>query len=108
MGQRKSKNISKLLVIYRLFDPHYGENANKSTLFVRMREDNTLKYSFISGWGSSGIGEAESNFQLQKPLPLGSRNFKTVEELDLEVQSVLATGVGSNKIKTYEILNDLR
>jgi hypothetical protein len=45
--------------------------------------------------------------QLKKSLPMGSRNFKKVEDLDKEIQSVLATGVGACKIASKEILNNL-
>jgi hypothetical protein len=45
--------------------------------------------------------------QLQRSLPIGARNFKKVEDLDKEIQSILATGVGSRKISSFEILNDL-
>lgn len=97
----------KRLIIYRLFDPTYGQRGNAKTLAVKLREDNTIGYSFYGGWQSSGMGFAISNLQLKKSLPIGARNFKTVEELDAEIQSVLATGVGSNRISSREILNDL-
>jgi hypothetical protein len=38
---------------------------------------------------------------------MSPRNFKKVEDLDKEIQSVLATGVGACKIAGKEILNDL-
>jgi phage baseplate assembly protein W len=53
------------------------------------------------------MGFAISNMQLKRSLPLGARNFKTVEDLHQEIVSILATGVGSRKISTFEILNDL-
>jgi phage baseplate assembly protein W len=45
--------------------------------------------------------------QLQKPLPVASRNFKKIEDLHKEIESILATGVGSRRISSFEILNDL-
>jgi len=53
------------------------------------------------------MGFAIENMQLRKALPIGARNFKKVEDLHQEIVSVLATGVGSNEISSYEILNDL-
>jgi hypothetical protein len=44
---------------------------------------------------------------MKESLPVGIRNFKTVEDLQKRVASCLATGVGSNDIKEFEILNDL-
>ena len=97
----------KLLITYRLFDPTYGPEGNKCSLFVSLLEDNTLSYTFISGWQDSGMGQATSNFGLKRSLPMGVRNFKNVEALDEELKSILATGYGSSRIKTHEILNDL-
>lgn len=99
--------MQKILIVYRLFDPIYGSQGNSKTLSVVLREDNTLSYSYYGGWQGSGTGFAISNMQLKKSLPIGARNFKTVEDLHKEIVSVLATGVGSNKISTFEILNDL-
>ena len=99
--------MKKLLVIYRLFDPTYGPQGNPKTLSVVLREDNTLSYNYYGGWQSSGMGFSISNMQLQSSLPIGARNFKKVEDLDKEIQSILATGVGSRKISSFEILNDL-
>jgi len=53
------------------------------------------------------MGFSISNIQLQQPLPIGARNFRKVEDLDKEIQSILATGVGSRRISSFEILNDL-
>ena len=99
--------MKKLLIVYRLFDPTYGPQGNAKTLSVRLNADNTLSYSYYGGWQSSGMGFAISNMQLRRSLPLGARNFKTVEDLHQEIVSILATGVGSRKISTFEILNDL-
>jgi hypothetical protein len=44
---------------------------------------------------------------MQESLPVGIRNFKKVEDLQKKVASCLATGVGSNDIKEFEILNDI-
>lgn len=99
--------MKKLLIIYRLFDPTYGPQGNSKTLSVVLREDNTLSYNYYGGWQDSGMGFSISNMQLKKSLPMGARNFKTVEQLHEEIVSVLATGVGSRRISSFEILNDL-
>ncbi len=99
--------MKKLLIVYRLFNPAYGPQGNSKTLSVVLREDNTLSYNYYGGWQGSGMGFAISNMQLQKSLPIGARNFKTVEDLHKEIVSVLATGVGSSRISSFEILNDL-
>ena len=97
----------KRLIIYRLFDSTYGPQGNAKTLSVSLRPDNTLTYSFFGGWQESGMGFSISNLQLKKSLPIGVRNFKKVEDLHQEIKSILATGVGSNEISSFEILNDL-
>ena len=97
----------KRLIIYRLFDPTYGPQGNPKTLSVLLRDDNTFTYSFYGGWQESGMGFSISNLQLQHPLPIGARNFRKVEALHREIESILATGVGSRRISTFEILNDL-
>jgi len=97
----------KRLIIYRLFCPTYGPQGNAKTLSVVLREDNTFSYSYYGGWQDSGTRFSISNMQLQRSLPMGARNFKNVEDLDKEIQSILATGVGSRKISSFEILNDL-
>lgn len=99
--------MKKRLIIYRLYDPTYGPQGNAKTLSVILAEDNVLSYVYYGGWQDSGTGFAISNMQLQRSLPMSPRNFKTVEDLDKEIQSILATGVGSRKISTREILNDL-
>lgn len=99
--------MKKLLIVYRLYDPAYGEKGNPRTLSVNLREDKTIGYSYYGGWQYSGMGHCISGMQLQESLPLGSRNFKKVEDLDKAITKVLATGVGSRAIKTKEILNDL-
>ena len=103
----KTNTMKKLLIIYRLYNPTYGDAGNPHTLAVNLREDNTLSYTFYSGWQHSGMGQAVGNYQMRKSLPMGARNFKNVKELDREVRSCLATGCGSNHIKSSEILNDL-
>lgn len=97
----------KRLIIYRLFDPTYGPQGNAKTLSVLLREDNTFTYCYYGGWQESGTGFSISNMQLQRPLPIGARNFKKVEDLHREIESVLATGVGARRISSFEILNDL-
>jgi hypothetical protein len=99
--------MKKLLIIYRLFNPAYGATGNSKTLSVLLNPDNTLSYYYYGGWQNSGTLFSISNMQLRKSLPMGSRNFKKVEDLDREIRSVLATGCGSNKISSFEILNDL-
>jgi|LakMenE01Jun11ns_1017448.scaffolds.fasta_scaffold7995412_1 hypothetical protein len=100
--------MRKRLIIYRLFDPTYGPQGNPKTLSVSLREDNTLSYTYWGGWQpDGGMGFAISNMQLQKPLPVASRNFKKVEDLHKEIESILATGVGSRRISSFEILNDI-
>jgi hypothetical protein len=99
--------MKKLLIIYRLFNPTYGPSGNSKTLSVLLNPDNTLSYSYYGGWQNSGTSFAISNMQLKKSLPMGARNFKKVDDLHLEIKSVLATGCGSSKISSFEILNDL-
>lgn len=97
----------KRLIIYRLFNPTYGPQGNPKTLLVSLREDNTLTYSYYGDWQESGMGFSISNMQLQRSLPIKARNFKTVEYLHEDIVASLATGVGSRKIHSYEILNNL-
>ena len=99
--------MKKTLIVYRLYDSTYGPRGNSKTLWVSLREDNTISYSYFGGWQTSGMGFAIENMQLRKALPIGVRNFKKVEDLHQEIVSVLATGVGSNQISSFEILNDL-
>jgi len=99
--------MTKLLIIYRLFDSNYGKQGNPKTLSVYLREDKTLGYSYYGGWQDSGMGYAIGNMQLKKSLPMGSRNFKTTKKLHNEIVSVLKTGVGSHEISSFEILNEL-
>jgi hypothetical protein len=99
--------MKKRLIIYRLFDPTYGSQGNAKTLSVILDQDNVLSYVYYGGWQDSGTSFSISNMQLQRSLPMSPRNFKTVDDLDKEIQAVLATGVGSRKIASREILNDL-
>jgi hypothetical protein len=99
--------MKKLLVIFRLFDRTYGPQGNPKTLSVFLNPDNTIGYSFYGGWQSSGTGFSISNLQMQESLPVGIRNFKKVGDLQKKVASCLSTGVGSNDIKGFEILNDI-
>ena len=99
--------MKKTLIAFRLFNSTYGPQGNPKTLFVNLREDNTLSYVFIGGWQSSGTAFSISNLQLKESLPLGAKNFKTVKALQKRITEILATGCGSNKIKSFEILNDL-
>ncbi len=99
--------MKKLLIVYRLYDPAYGDKGNPKTLAVRLNEDKTIGYAYYGGWQDGGTPFSISNMQLKESLPLGSRNFKKVEDLDKTITQILATGVGSRKIKSREILNDL-
>lgn len=99
--------MKKILIIYRLFDPTYGPQGNAKTLSVILREDNTLTYAYYGGWQHEGTGFSINNMQLKKSLPMGARNFKKVDDLHNEIVSILATGVGSRRISSFEILNDL-
>jgi hypothetical protein len=100
--------MKKTLIIYRLYDPTYGESGNSKTLSVYLNEDNTIGYSYYGGWQNSGMGFSISNMQLKKSLPINSYAFKNTKQLDSFIQEILRTGVGSCKVKTYEILNELK
>lgn len=99
--------MAKRLIIYRLHNTTYGHGGNAKTLAVRLDDDNVLGYSCYGGWQDSGMGSSISNMQLKESLPMSPRNFKKVEELDRRIQSILKTGVGSNEVASFEILNDL-
>ena len=98
--------MKKTLIIFRLFDRNYGPQGNPKTLSVYLSPDKTLGYAFYGGWQNSGTGFSISNLQMSESLPVGIRSFKTVEDLLVKVESCLASGLGSNKIKELEILND--
>lgn len=99
--------MKKLLLVYRLFNPTYGPTGNPKTLTVLLNDDNTLSYVYFGGWQNGGSAFSISNMQLEKSLPMSVRNFANINELHKEIKSILATGVGSNKISSFEILNDL-
>lgn len=99
--------MSKLLIIFRLHDLTYGDGGNALTLAVRLREDNTLGYALYTGWQDSGMGNSISNIQLKESLPLSPSAFKNTKALQEKIASILKTGCGSNKIKTFEILNEI-
>lgn len=99
--------MKKTIILFRLFDRTYGPQGNPKTLSVYLNPDNTLGYSFFGGWQNSGTGFAISNLQMKESLPMGARNFKTIEEVRVKIESCLGTGCGSNDIKEVEILNDL-
>ena len=100
--------MSKLLIVFRLYNRTYGPQGNPKTLAVRLQPDNTLGYSLYGGWQNSGTGFSMSNLQMSRSLPLGTRKFEgKVEALAEEIKACLATGVGSSDIKSFEILNDL-
>jgi len=98
----------KRIIIYRLYDSAYGEQGNAKTLSVLLREDNTLSYIYYGGWQDSGMGFCLTNMQLSKSFPISISKFKNSNELHEEIKSVLATGLGANKISSYEILNELK
>ena len=100
--------MKKVIIVYRLFNPSYGLQGNTKTLSVVLREDNTLSYVYYGGWQSSGMGFAISNMQLKESLPISISQFKgSAKALDKKIQEILATGLGSNKISSYEILNNI-
>jgi hypothetical protein len=99
--------MKKNLIIFRLFNGAFGPQGNPQTLRVYLNEDNTFGYSFYGGWQSSGTAFCITNLQMRESLPMGARNFKTVEDLREKVSSCLASGYGSNDVKEFEILNDL-
>jgi hypothetical protein len=98
--------MKKTLIIFRLFNQTYGPEGNPKTLSVCLNPDKTLSYAFYGGWQNSGSGFSISNLQMKESLPAGIRSFKTVEDLLTKVESCLESGLGSNKIKELEILND--
>ena len=100
--------MNKMLVVFRLYNRFYGPEGNPKTLSVYLRPDNTLGYSFYGGWQNSGIGFSICGLQMQRSLPMGVRGFNgKVNKLVKEIQACLRSGVGSNDIKSFEILNDL-
>jgi hypothetical protein len=99
--------MNKLLIVFRLFNRTYGPQGNPKTLSVFLRPDNTIGYSFYGGWQSSGTSFSISNLQMQESLPVGIRSFKKVEDLQKRIADCLASGVGSNDVKEFEILNDI-
>ena len=103
--------MKKLLIAFRLHDPSYtrnGQYGNKESLFVTLREDNVLSYSLFGGWQDSGTGFCISNLQLKESLPLNPEPFKTTNDLKNRITTILATGVGSHAIASFEILNQIR
>jgi hypothetical protein len=100
--------MKKIIIIYRLFNPTYGPQGNPKTLSVVLREDNTLSYSYYGGWQNSGTSFSISNMQLKESLPIGISQFKgSAKALDKKIQEILSTGVGSRRISSYEILNNI-
>ena len=105
--------MRKLLIAFRLHDPCYtnrfnGQYGNKESLFVTLREDNVLSYSLLGGWQDSGTPFCISNLQLKESLPLSPASFRSTESLRLRIANILATGVGSHAIASYEILNKIK
>lgn len=97
----------KRLINYRLYDKTYGDRGNPKTLSVSLRDDNTLNYSYYGGWQDSGAGFSISNMQLRESLPTSAMDFSNSDDLHSKIESVLRTGVGSSKIKSFEILNNI-
>lgn len=108
--------MSKQLILYRLYDSAYGPKGNPETLSVRLNDDgNTFAYTLYGGWQNSGTPFAISNLQLGKSLPTSRIKFdendevipkyEKVSSLHKEIVQVLATGCGSNKINSFEIVN---
>ena len=103
--------MKKTLIIFRLYDPCYtrGDNyGNKESLSVYMGEDKVLNYSLYGGWQDGGTPFAISNLQLKRSLPMDSSKFKNVRALELEIRSILRTGVGSHEIAKAEVLNEIK
>jgi len=102
---------TKLLLVYRLYNPAYGENGNPQTLTVSLREDNIFCYSLFGGWQNSGTAFAVSNLGLKADkvgsLPLDPKLFETTEKLDFTIRTILMTGYGSNQVKKVEVLNEV-
>lgn len=103
--------MRKLLIAFRLHDPCYtrnGQYGNKESLFVTLREDNVLSYSLFGGWQDNGTGYCISNLQLKESLPLNPKPFRSTESLRIRIANILATGVGSHAVASYEILNKIK
>jgi len=96
-----------MLIIFRLYDHHYGPEGNKKTLSVYLKDDNTLGYTLYGGWQDSGMGFAIGNLQLRESLPMSIALFANVNLLASRISRILGTGVGSHDIKSFEILNKL-
>jgi hypothetical protein len=100
--------MKKTLIIFRLYDRHYGDKGNPQTLGVYLGEDNVIRYSLYGGWQDSGMGYAISNLQLKESLPMSPALFRNTEELRLRINAILRTGCGSHDVYSYEILNELK
>ncbi len=100
--------MKKTLIIFRLYDSHYGDKGNPETLGVYLGEDNVIRYSLYTGWQDSGMGCAISNLQLKESLPMSPALFRTTLDLRLRISTILRTGCGSNDVYSYEILNELK
>jgi len=88
------KRFMKRLIIYRLQD---RQKQNKNSLCVILDEDNVFSYVYYSGWQDSGMGGSISSLQFTESLPMAPRHFKNVKELNEKIQSILKTGVGTNR-----------
>ncbi len=100
--------MKKTLIIFRLYDRTYGDKGNPQTLGVYLGEDNVIRYSLYSGWQDSGMGCAISNLCLRESLPINPALYRNTNELRVRITAILHTGVGSNQVRTYEILNELK
>jgi hypothetical protein len=90
---------SILLLKFRTEDIYH----NKHTLAVNQRSDDSIGYSFFSGWQSSGMGNALSNMMMKKSLPSSVKGFSNIKQLQSEIQSCIDSGVGEKVMKVEEI-----
>lgn len=93
----------KTLILYRLKDGF----DNKSTLAVRLKEDNSISYVLYGSWQSTGTSFAISNLQLEESLPpFISEN--SLHELDKKITRVLSTGVETIDHKDINVATNLK
>lgn len=76
------------LLVFRLLDGF----KNKKSLYVGVGEDNSLSYSLIGGWQSSGSGFAISNMGMSRSLPLSIKGFDDVHDLGPEISLCIRSG----------------
>lgn len=88
------------LLVFRLLDGF----ENKKSLYVGVDEDNSLSYSLIGGWQSSGTGFAISNMGMSYSLPLSIKGFDDVHDLGLEITLCIRSGCWS--VERCDAIND--